>query len=86
MEPICRDYVKGICKRGKRCRFRHPIPINNEARKRASRQIGCCFCGAPQTCFVKKSFRFEGDDSPMFYVVCSRTKRSMRLCMNARTR
>ena len=82
MEPICRDWVlKGNCKRGNRCRFRHPVPVGIEAKRRATRPIGRCFCGAPQACFVRKIYRDESDDRPTFYIVCGRTKKSMRRCM-----
>ena len=33
---ICRDYLRNVCKRGKRCRYRHPHP--SEAQKLGRRQ------------------------------------------------
>ena len=33
---ICRDYLRNVCKRGKRCRYRHPNP--NEAQKMGRKQ------------------------------------------------
>lgn len=31
IDDICRDYLRNVCKRGKRCKYRHPHP--NEARE-----------------------------------------------------
>lgn len=29
--PVCRDYLRNVCKRGKRCKFRHPNASDTEA-------------------------------------------------------
>lgn len=33
---ICRDYLRNVCKRGKRCKYRHPLP--NEAKELGKKQ------------------------------------------------
>ncbi|ELU06371.1 hypothetical protein CAPTEDRAFT_204990 [Capitella teleta] len=33
---ICRDYLRNVCKRGKRCKYRHPMP--NEAKELCKKQ------------------------------------------------
>ena len=82
--PVCRDFVnQGSCRRDSRCRFYHPPIITTIIRRKATRDIGCCYCGAAQKRVInKRPFRIGEDGSiPIFYVVCSRTRRSMRSCM-----
>src|SRR5579864_2261337 len=78
--PVCREFVnQGRCRRGKKCRFYHPVKITPIIKKQTQRALGCCYCGAPQKCVMNtRSYRVGEDDSiPTFYVICSRTKRSM---------
>lgn len=80
--PICRRLVDGKCKYDDECRFYHPPTITRTIRKKTAREIGKCFCGAGQTKLMnKKRWRDEDDDGPLFFVVCARTKRSMKRCM-----
>lgn len=72
----CRDFLKGNCKR-QRCRFYHPKIVTIDIQKERDRQLGYCFCGAK----LRSTMNHKGkDDDPIFYVVCSRTSRSMRRC------
>lgn len=83
-KPICRHFVnKGKCNRKKRCRFYHPSNITPNIKKQARRDIGHCYCGATQKCVInKRSYSLsENIDTPLFFVVCSRTGRSMKRCM-----
>ena len=84
-KPICRQFVnQGNCRKRKRCYFYHPKVITPIIIKKATRQLGYCYCGSPQKRIInQRSIRYRGDDDtvPMFFVVCSNTGRSMKLCM-----
>ena len=56
--------------------------ISSIIRKKASRKLGSCYCGAPQKCLInKRSYRVGEHDNALFFVVCAATGRSMRHCM-----
>ena len=82
--PICRQFVnQGSCRKKTRCYFYHPTVMTPIIKKKASRQLGSCYCGSIQRRIINKyGYRSnDGGDSPIFFVVCSRTGRSMKLCM-----
>lgn len=83
-KPVCRSFVnQGICRLRDGCRFYHPPHLTKTIKKKARREPGLCYCGAPQKKLVnKRQYRPGEDDAmPIFYVVCSRTGKSMRRCM-----
>ena len=80
--PLCRQYVNhGECRKRKRCDFYHPEIITPVITKQTKRKLKHCYCGAPQRCIVRtnRSDPTKGDVN--FFVVCSRTGRSMKRCM-----
>jgi hypothetical protein len=80
--PICRQFVnQGKCRWQKKCHFYHPKIITPIIKKKTQRKLGCCYCGSLQRRFLNKRGHHIGDDIPTFFVVCSRTGRSMKLCM-----
>lgn len=81
--PICKDFVKGRCKRKHNCKFYHPLRIDRISLLQAGRKSGECFCGAPLIKVVKKRYNTGEDrELPLFFCLCSRTKRSIKRCMN----
>ena len=84
--PICRQYVnQGRCNKRKHCNFFHPKVVTRVIEKRARREPGYCYCSAPQrTIISNSSYRPHDGESaprPAFFVVCSRTGRSINKCM-----
>lgn len=84
--PICRQFVnQGGCHKRKRCHFYHPKVITHVIQKKASRELGHCYCGAAQKTIIRFQPgrpRTRADDpGTQFFVVCARTGRSMRNCM-----
>lgn len=81
--PICRHFVnQGRCRRGNKCNFYHPEVICPIIQKKANRKLGHCFCGSPQRRLINNRSHRAGEyDDVIFFVVCSRTGRSMRYCM-----
>ena len=82
----CRYFIRGKCHRGERCRFYHPrsSDITPAIKKRAFKELGKCYCGACQITLVNKTpWRGSSDDrdSPLFFVVCGRTRKSTKRCM-----
>lgn len=83
-KPVCRQFVNQTnCRQKQRCRFYHPPIITSIIKKKASRELGCCYCGAFQKKLLNKRGYRVGEDSdvPIFFVVCGRTGKSMRRCM-----
>ena len=83
-KPICRQFVtKGNCRYRMKCRFYHPLVITPVIKKRATRELGCCYCGSLLKRLInKRAYRVgEDGDPPLFFVVCGRTGRSIRNCM-----
>jgi len=80
---VCRQFVnQGNCRSRKRCQFYHPKIITPIIKRKASRKLGYCFCGAQLMCVMnKKRYRIDDDDIPKFFVLCSKTRRSMKLCL-----
>lgn len=75
--PICRAYVNcGFCKYQDKCKFYHPQIITKIIKRKAQRELGYCFCGAPQKCIMYKNTL-----DITFYMVCSRTGKSMKRCI-----
>lgn len=82
--PVCRQYInQGDCRQGIKCRFYHPIFVTPTIIKKAAREPGHCYCGAPQKKLLnKRSYNVDEDkETPTFFVVCGRTGKSMRRCM-----
>lgn len=78
--PICRQFVnQGKCPKRRHCQFYHPKVITHTITKQAKRELGHCYCGAPQKTII--SYQRSQEDKPNFFVVCGRTGRSMRRCM-----
>lgn len=83
--PVCRQFVnQGQCRKRKRCCFYHPPEITDTVIRNATRELGYCYCGAIQKRIINNRSRRtnrDGETSPMFFVICSRTGRSMKRCM-----
>ena len=83
-KPICRQFVnQAKCRRKQKCRFYHPPVITRIIKRKATRELGFCYCGALQKKLLnKRAYRVgEDDDIPIFFVVCGRTGKSMRRCL-----
>lgn len=81
-QQLCRDFVnKNKCRKGDHCRFLHPKHITESIRMSASRELGSCYCGAPQRKIMNNTKYAEEANIPLFFAVCSRTGRSMNRCM-----
>ena len=80
---VCRHFVKGKCNYKERCRFFHPQKITQPMKKRALKELGKCYCGAVQTTLINKTLwkHSEDEDRPQFFVVCGRTRRSIKRCV-----
>lgn len=82
--PVCREYVnQGNCHNKQRCRFYHPKRVTMKIRKKAKRAAGFCYCGYSLQCLVSSRTSRTGrrDSDPIFFSVCSRTKKSMKKCL-----
>jgi hypothetical protein len=79
-QPVCRNYVNKKCRKGINCRFYHPIKITPEIIASVTRKIGYCYCGSPQKCIINKKKYVPGGDTNIFFVICSRTKKSIKKC------
>lgn len=87
--PLCRDYYRNKCRKGNECMFYHPSKITSNIKKEYRRERGHCFCGAKSMTLMNKS-RFMSSlptdsdtasyNKPNFFIVCSRTKKSMKRC------
>jgi hypothetical protein len=80
---VCRQYIlQGKCEYppGK-CGFRHPQPITKRDMLEAKREIGRCYCGASQRTIISSRVRTLEEPRP-FFVVCSKTGKSMTRCLN----
>lgn len=82
---ICRTHVNtGICKKGKKCPFFHPKNITPVIKAKAKREFGFCYCGAIQKHIMSsKRINIVNDEiRPAFFVVCSRTGKSIKNCLH----
>lgn len=84
--PVCRAYVnQGRCHKKKHCNFYHPRVVTQIIEKRARREPGRCYCGSRQkTIICNQTYRHQDGvmgPEPMFFVVCSRTGKSIKKCM-----
>lgn len=80
-QPVCRQHVnQGYCRRGNKCRFYHPKIINTTIKKKAERKLGYCYCGHPLKKLVNSRY-VVNDNKPLFFMVCSRSGRSISNCM-----
>jgi len=82
--PPCRQFVnQGKCRRRLKCRFYHPPATTPTIRRKTTRDLGKCYCGAPQRKIMsKRPFVLMDDEKvPIFFCVCSRTGSSMKNCM-----
>jgi hypothetical protein len=78
---LCRQFVNtGSCPRRNKCRFHHPQLITETIKKRAIREPGRCYCGAKQKTLVNNR-KSRNTDDLTFFVVCSRTMKSMKKCI-----
>lgn len=84
--PICRAYVnQSKCNRNNHCNFYHPRVITQMIKKKARREPGFCYCGSLQrTIIANRVFRRSDEDDapPTFFIICSRTGKSMKKCIN----
>lgn len=90
--PLCRDYYRHQCRKGNECLFYHPSKITSNIRKEYRRERGHCYCGAKSMTLMNKS-RFMSSlptdtdstsyNKPNFFIVCGRTKKSMKRCRSA---
>lgn len=78
--PECRHFVNGNCKRGRSCWFYHPKIITTPMRKNSKRELGKCYCGSSQLTLINKRLAID-IDNPIFFVVCGRTRKSIKRCM-----
>lgn len=76
-KPLCRHYIFGRCKRGDKCRFYHPPSVTYLVSQEIKRKSGHCFCGALLQAIVRA---IGEEDDPLFYMVCSKTRKSIRKC------
>ena len=76
--PICKRWLSGKCL--KKCLFYHPPIIDAYHIKHCKRQSRRCFCGALQKSILNRR-ALHDEDAPLYYVVCGRTRRSMKRCM-----
>ena len=83
--PVCRQFInQGKCQRRHHCGFYHPKTITPVIKKKARRELGHCYCGSPQRTVISgRNARVDEDgiSHPTFFIVCSRTGKSMRKCM-----
>jgi hypothetical protein len=84
--PLCRDFINNNCKRGKLCLLYHPSLVTPIHKKHVRRELGHCYCGARQKNIINRNkYKITNDDNnrmiPSFYVVCSKTRKSMKFCM-----
>jgi hypothetical protein len=82
--PPCRQFVnQGNCRRRLKCRFYHPPIITTIIKRKTTRELGHCYCGAHQRRLMsKRAFTIrDGERYPVFFAVCGRTGRSMKQCM-----
>ncbi len=86
VKPICRQFVlTGKCHIMHRCIYDHPSTINENIKRKARRSIGCCHCGSSlKRVMNQTSFKLDSNGTlrPIFYVLCSRTNKSMKKCEN----
>lgn len=64
--------------------FYHPEVVTPTITQQARRQLGHCYCGSLRKRVINyRALRSRDSDDffPPFFVVCSRTGRSMKLCM-----
>lgn len=80
--PVCRQFVNHKwCRKRLQCNFYHPLVITPLIKKKATRKLGHCYCGYPQRRLISRRLLRSSDDN-IFFVVCSRTGRSMKKCLN----
>lgn len=90
----CNKPIKHICKchvnkkhrcSNTKCKFNHHThtTIASSINKTSNRQIGYCYCGAKQKRFFNKrnSRSIDNKKIPIFFIVCSRTRRPIKYCM-----
>jgi hypothetical protein len=84
---LCRAYYQILlekgnpirCPAGKNCGFRHPISVNQIDTEEYNRQLKRCYCGSFLKTIINKR-AYLNENAPQFFVVCSKTLRSMRRC------
>jgi hypothetical protein len=81
--PTCRHFLRGKCSYGLKCRFYHPAIITPVLERESTREFGFCYCGALQRTLINKRLYVLGESSdiPTFFIVCSKTGKSMRHCL-----
>lgn len=85
---ICRPYVHSKihnlppqCRKGQRCRFYHPEVIDASVIEDYDRELGRCYCGASlRTLINQRSLQDDEVELKPFFVVCSRTGKSIVKC------
>lgn len=85
--PLCRDHYRKKCRRGKECLFYHPSKLTTNIRKEYKRDRGHCYCGSKTITLMNKSrirVNLPTDsqeyNKPNFFIVCGRTRKSMKRC------
>ena len=61
------------------CSLYHPLKVTNQGTKEYNRKLGRCYCGSELMTVICHKNRFN-EKEPRFFVICSKTRRSMRGC------
>ncbi len=77
INPLCKNYIKNICKNGDHCTHYHPLVITDQMIKMVSRIINTCYCGSPQ----RKTTPNDGQHGHETHIICDRTGKSMHKCL-----
>lgn len=78
--PLCRYFYRKGCRKGDKCRFYHPPSITPTIRKEYDRERGRCYCGCQLKSIINNRYIRNDENDPLFFVVCSKTKKSMKKC------
>lgn len=84
--PVCRQFVnQGKCNKRNHCTFYHPKTLTPIIKKKARRELGHCYCGAPQKTIISgRTWRGSDEDGemrPNFFIICGKTGKSMKKCL-----
>ena len=86
--PICRQFVnQGKCNKRHHCTFYHPKVVSPIMKKKAQRELGYCYCGSHQKKVISgrtwSASDEDGERRPTFFILCGRTGKSMKKCLNS---
>jgi hypothetical protein len=91
---LCRNFYSKLlkgenpksCSLGKNCKFTHPKKVSPRYTNEFNRQLGFCYCGSSIKSILNKKYHYLSDPEsselnlPLFYMVCSRTRKSIKRC------